>query len=319
MEQTRLQTVADQLQRLKDNDHIALSLKLVQAAIVCGVIWFLTSKLESVGWEKVLSSLPSTPWFYIFFGITYLAYPVAEQRVYRLIWQLDERLGFSVFLRMRIYNLAILSYSGEAFLALWARKNLPLRNRRILATIKDSNILSALASNSFTIILLATLLATDQLHFITDADADFRYYLALAALVGIILVPAVIHFRRHLLSIEGPLAKQVFLTHLTRQIIVLVGQVAMWSVAVPEVSADTWLLLLTAQMVLTRVPFLPNTDLLLAGLGITLMGYMAAPEAKLAGMFFAAGILGQVCNLAGFVFASLPAPRARRTATENAS
>jgi hypothetical protein len=115
------------------------------------------------------------------------------------------------------------------------------------------------------------------------------------------------------------LARNVFLIHLTRQITVLCAQTAMWAVAVPEVPVDTWLLLLTAQMVLTRIPFLPNTDLLIAGLGLSLMGYMAAPEAKLAGMFFAAGVLGQILNVCLFVVASLPIFPARiRPATENA-
>jgi len=311
--------VIEGLQRLKDSEAASLALKILQGGFVLAVVLFLANKLEAVGWEEVLTSLPSTPWFYVFFAIMYFAYPLAEQTVYRLIWGLDTKRHTGVFLRMRVYNFAVLSYSGEAFLALWARKNLKLRGGQIFSSIKDSNILSSLASNSFTIILLVSLFATDQLHFITDANADFHLYLALAFLVGIILVPAVIHFRKHILSLEGDTVRSVFLVHLARQITVLVAQTAMWSVAVPEVPVDTWLLLLTAQMVLTRIPFLPNTDLLLAGLGLSLMSYMAAPEAKLAGMFFAAGVLGQVFNVFIFILASLPLPPARqRPAAENA-
>lgn len=307
------------LVRIKARPAVAFALKALQLSAVVGVLLFLSSKLEHIGWNKVIASLPTTPWFYFFFTIMYLAYPLAEQQVYRRIWAGETTPDLSVFLRMRVYNFAVLSYSGEAFLALWARKNLKGRKGRIFSNIKDSNILSALASNSFTILLLMTLFASGQLHLITDADADFRYYLALAVLVGVILIPTVIHFRNHLIALDGPTTRAVFGTHLARQIIVLLAQVAMWAVAVPEVPMTAWLLLLTAQMVLTRVPFLPNTDLLLAGLGITLIGYLAAPESKLAGMFFAAGVLGQVSNLAAFTLTSMPLPAwLRRPSTKEA-
>lgn len=319
MPQQRLRQIENLLARMKDRPAVTFSLKALQLAAVAGVLLFLSGKLGHIGWDKVMASLPTTPWFYLFFSVMYLAYPVAEQRVYRRIWAGDKVADLSVFLRMRVYNFAVLSYSGEAFLALWASKNLDEKKGRIFSNIKDSNILSALASNSFTILLLVALFASGQLHHITDADADFRYYLALAVLVGVILIPTVIHFRNHLIALDGPTARAVFGTHLIRQIIVLLAQVAMWSVAVPEVPMTAWLLLLTAQMVLTRVPFLPNTDLLLAGLGITLIGYLAAPESKLAGMFFAAGVLGQIANLAVFALASMPRPAwLRRPRTKEA-
>ncbi|NVJ96902.1 MAG: hypothetical protein HWE25_02055 [Alphaproteobacteria bacterium] len=306
MKTDTLQSIAGTFQCLKDNQFVTLALKGLQILLVFGVVVFLSSKLENVGWDRVMASLPDTPWFYVFFTITFLAYPLAEQRVYRMLWAGEAPMSFGVFLRMRVYNLAVLSYSGEAFLAMWAQRNSSMRNRRIFSSIKDSNILSALASNSFTILLLALLFSTNQLHFITDADAQFEYYLGLAFAVGIVLVPLVIHFKNHILALDAATAKHVFLIHLARQIITLLAQVAMWAIAVPEAPLDAWLLLLTAQLVLTRVPFLPNTDLLLAGLGVTMMGMLDAPKAELAGMFFAAGVLGQIYNLGAFALAHLP-------------
>lgn len=319
MSQSPLKQIENLLASIKARPGFTLVLKVLQMLAVAGVLLFLSGKLGHIGWDKVMASLPTTPWFYFFFTIMYLAYPIAEQQVYRRIWPGETEPELGVFLRMRVYNFAVLSYAGEAFLGLWARKNLKRKSGLIFSNIKDSNILSALASNSFTILLLLALFSSGQLHLITDADADFRYYLGLAVLVGIILVPTVIHFRNHLIALDGSTAKAVFLTHLSRQVVVLLAQVAMWAVAVPEVPMSAWLLLLTAQMVLTRVPFLPNTDLLLAGLGITLIGYLAAPEGKLAGMFFAAGVLSQASNLVVFALASLPKTALRRRArTEQA-
>ncbi len=71
-------------------------------------------------------------------------------------------------------------------------------------------------------------------------------------------------------------------------------------------------------MVLTRVPFLPNTDLLFAGLGITLMAYVDGPAAEVAGMFLAAGALNQVLNLGLFILTTIKQKRSTPLATQSA-
>ncbi len=310
--------------KLRENRSVMAALRLLQASFVLAVIYFLTQKLSDVGWTDVWAALPETPWFYIIMVVLFFAYPIAETIVYQTMW--DKKLWphFNVFIRKRIYNYAVLSYSGEAYMAWWAHKNLLEKNRndtdlsgrKIVSTIKDSNILSALASNGFTVLGLAAFFFTGQLALMTKADPDYKAYLIVALLVGIILVPAVLHFRRHLISLEVPIAKRVFLVHLTRLVLMLLLQTAQWAVVLPQVPFETWLLFLTAQLVLTRVPFLPNTDLLYAGLGLTMMGYLDAPAATVAGMFLASGVLSQAFNLAAFVLTSLPdfVPKIRKEA-----
>ena len=84
----------------------------------------------------------------------------------------------------------------------------------------------------------------------------------------------------------------------------LLFQALQWAIILPEVPFDTWVLFLTAQLVLTRVPFLPNTDLLYVGLGLTLASYIDAPMAVIAGMFLASGALFQLANLIAFIVTS---------------
>ena len=304
--------------RVQDNRLLMLGLKALQMLVAAGVLWLLASKLASIGWAEVWAALPATPWFYLIFLMMFFAFPVAELMVYRTMWHVDFKGQFGVFVRKRVYNYAVLSYSGEAYLAFWARRRLALKDRVIFATIKDSNILSALASNSFTVILLAAFFITGQLSVITDADPSYQSYLILAALVGVILVPVVLKFRRHIISLEPSVARRVFLIHLVRLVLMLLLQTAQWAVVLPEVPFTTWLLFLTAQLVLTRIPFLPNTDLLLAGLGLTLMGYLDAPQATVASMFVAAGALWQGMNFIAFIATSvrLYAPRLHRPEDE---
>ncbi len=274
--------------------------KALQLSALVAICYYLALKVSDIGWQEIVGSLPTTPWFYIFSLGIYFAYPVAEWLVYRLLWGEAARRRFDVFLRMRIYNLAFVSYSGEAYIGLWAARRVKQRKRRTAATIKDSQILSALSSNSLTIILLALLFGSGQLGLFTDADPSYPLYAAIAIGLSALLIPVVISFRHRLLSINGPTAKKVFLIHLSRLLVIVALQIASWAVVMPEVPMSTWLVFLTGQYVLTRIPFLPNTDLLVAGLGLTLLSYVNAPAATLAGMFVASGALAQVLNLGLF-------------------
>jgi len=281
---------------------LARALQLTALVIIC---YFLALKVSDIGWQEIAGSLPTTPWFYIFFLGIYFAYPVAEWLVYGHLWGDAARKRFDVFLRMRIYNLAFVSYSGEAYIGLWAARRVKQRKRRTAATIKDSQILSALSSNSLTIILLTLLFASGQLRLFTNADPSYALYAAIAIGLSALLIPVVISFRHRLLSIDGPSAKRVFIIHLCRLIVIVGLQIASWAVVMPQVPMTIWLVFLTGQYVLTRIPFLPNTDLLIAGLGLTLLSYVDAPAATLAGMFVASGALAQVLNLGIFSGLSL--------------
>lgn len=279
---------------------VQLLLKGLQVGALVAICYYLALKVSDIGWSNIASSLPTTPWFYIFFLGIYFAYPTAEWFVYRRLWGPAVRRRFDVFLRMRIYNLAFVSYSGEAYLGVWASRRVKQRKRRTVATIKDSQILSALSSNSLTILLLALLFGSGQLGLFTDADPSYPQYVAIAVGLSALLIPLVVSFRHRLLSIDGPAAKAVFLIHLSRLLVIVLLQVASWAVVMPEVPLETWLVFLTGQYVLTRIPFLPNTDLLIAGLGLTLLTYVDAPAATLAGMFVASGALAQVLNFGLF-------------------
>ncbi|WP_262693173.1 hypothetical protein [Kordiimonas aquimaris] len=277
--------------------------RALQAVFILAVCYYLAIRITDIGWQEVTQSLPSTPWFYVFFIMMYFAFPVAEWTVYRRMWGKAVNLRFDVFLRMRIYNYAFVSYSGEAYIALWGSKNLNQSKRRTLATVKDSNILSALSSNALTLILLTLFFATGQLELITGADPSYSRYVAIAFGLSAVLFPLAVMLRGKIFYAEADDLRAVFGIHLTRLIAVVALQVGQWTVVMPYVSLDVWLLFLTAQYVLTRIPFLPNADLLFAGVGLTLLSYVDASQAILAGLFVASGALSQVLNLS--IFAAL--------------
>lgn len=296
---------ADTLETLRNHRGLIILARLLQIGFVVAVLVFLSDKLSSIGWSEVWAALPTNPLYYLFFCLWFIAIPVAELWVYRLMWGFSLSRDFAIFLRKRVYNLALMSYSGEAFLALWAKQNLPLKGRVIFSTIKDSNILSGLASNCLTVVFLILFLATGQLEGLTSTNPDFGTYLIFATLIGIILVPMVLRFRKSIIALPGHLTRTVFLIHVSRNLAMLVFQGATWAVVLPDVPVLTWSLFITAQLVLTRIPFLPNTDLIYLTLGLTLSSYLDAPQATVAGMFLAQGALSQIFNFALYIGTSV--------------
>ncbi|MBL4790804.1 MAG: hypothetical protein JKY60_17720 [Kordiimonadaceae bacterium] len=293
-------------------------LRVLQVAAIAGVLYFIAQELAGIGWAEVGAALPTSPWYYLFFLLWYFALPIGEWKAYQVIWGPEVKEKFGIFVRMRVFNLALISYAGEAFLAVWANKNLKHDGKAIVSAIKDSTIISSVASNSFTVAMLAGFFFTGQLALLTSAGDDFDLAIGLSLAAGLIVVPVVIKYHSKILALDVARSKRVFIIHLIRLVAILLLQAAQWAVVLPEVPFDTWLLLLTAQMVLTRVPFLPNTDLLFAGLGITLMGFIEGPEAKIAAMFLAAGALSQVLNLLCFIFTSFnKKPKLPSDATQN--
>lgn len=291
------------LEAAQENSMARRAAKLVQVAVVLGVCYYLSIKVAAIGWQDVMNALPTTPWFYVFVVGMYAAYPLGEWFVYKSIWGKPAARRFDVFLRMRIYNAAVMSYSGEAYLGLWASRRIGGRKRHILSKIKDSQILSALSSNSLTILLLVMLFASGRLGIFTGADPSYPMYVGIALGLSLFLIPLVVWFRKQILSLEPAMTRKVFFIHFARLTAVVTLQVGSWAVVLPDVPWDIWLVFLAGQYVLTRIPFLPNADLMVAGLGLTLLAFVDAPEAALAGIFVASGALTQVLHLT--VFAGL--------------
>jgi hypothetical protein len=285
--------------------------KWLRVLFVLGVVAYLIVRLTAIGWADVWISLPRTPWFYVLFFVMFFALPVSELAVYRLIWGASVLRSFPVFVRKRAYNSAIIGYSGELYLYLWAKQHVGLQGRRVFSTIKDNNVLSTLASTSLTVLMLLALVLTGQVNAVIHADSGLMSYITVTAIIGALLVTVAIRFRRRIISLTADRALAVLAIHVIRMLAVLGLQAAQWSVVLTLVPFRTWLVFLTAQMVLTRIPFLPNKDLIFLGVGLGLSSMVDAPAAATAGMLLAGGALTQGANLAVFVLTSFGAPVAQ--------
>jgi len=282
------------------------------------VLAFLVWRLSAIGWRDVVKALPTEPWFYLIFLARYLVLPVADALIYAAHWGRSLWGELWAFIVKRAYNFGFVGLSGDLYFGVWASRSLGLSGKRVLVTVKDVNLLSAAASNLFTLLLLAVLAGSGGLARLGVEDSLARWFwigasvMALATLAGAL-------FRRHLLAASGRLSLLTFAAHFLRLALAQGLQALQWAVVFPEAGFGVWLGFVTAQLVLTRIPFLPSPDLLFLGLSLSLAHHVHAPEAAVAAMFVMTAALMQVTNVAVIALETLRGRGLARKAAPAAS
>ncbi len=286
---------------VRDRPGVQRSLKIIQYTLFAAIVVYLAYKLTNVGWGEVFGSLPTSPWFYLFFALRFLALPISELAIYELLWSVPLVRHFSVFIRKRVYNFAIMGYSGEAFLTMWARRRLNISDKTIIVGVKDNNLISAFTSNSATVILIIFLALTGGLKAGLDAFPGAGLLFTLAFISASTLAIAVMTFREKLIALPKGVMPRLLGVHSARQVLIITLHAAMYSSALPGAPVVAWFTFIALQLVLSRIPFLPNQDIVYLGAAITLSPIVGAPEAAVAGMLVAEAGLSQLINVILFV------------------
>jgi hypothetical protein len=292
----------------------------LQRAILVAVFAYLAWRLIEIGPGAVLGSLPKTPWFYIFFALRFLALPVCEVAAYEINWDRPLARHFPVFVRKRVYNYAVAGYSGEGFLTLWARRSLGLSDRDILIGVKDNNLLAAFTGNVATVLLIVALGVTGVLEAELKALPGTAVLFGLSFFSAAALSIAVVLFRRKLIALpDGKLGRMLAL-HVSRQALVFFLQVAMYASAIPGTPLLAWVMFSALQLVISRIPFLPNQELIYFTAALSLSSVVGAPETQVAGMLIAEAGLSQIVNFGVFLataYLAREAPRLAATVRSN--
>lgn len=299
---------------LRERPEVQRGLTIARYAIFAGVVAYLIYKLTHVGWLDVAQSLPTNPWFYIFFVLRFLALPVSELAIYEIVWSTPLIRHFFVFIRKRVYNFAVMGYSGEAFLTLWARRRLHLSDKKILVGVKDNNLLSAFASNAATVILIVVLAANGGLDAGLKAFPGAGWLFALAFFTASTLAVLVAVFREKLIALPPGVMPRLLSVHGTRQVLIILLHAAMYAAALPGAPLMAWITFIALQLVLSRIPFLPNQDIVYLTAALTLSPIVGAPEAVVAGMLVAEAGLSQLFNALMFAATAQYARSTHKTA-----
>jgi len=272
--------------------------------VLIAVAVYLGLRLTRFGWGDILAALPTSPWFYILSIVIFIVPPFFEGQSYRLITGHAVPGGLRVLNRKRVYNEAVISYAGEAYLCDKLAAITTYNHRKALIAIKDNNLVSALISNTWTIVLVAIVLLFGR------ADVLLKIWNLAPLLVGLFaficlgLYGFTFVFFKKITSL--PLAKllQIGLLHCGKILAISTLQVAQWASAMPRETIQTWLLLLTVQILVKRIPGLPNADFIFLGVGLSLVGFAHGAAADVTAMLVAATAMTQIVYLAVFILTS---------------
>lgn len=316
-DQAQRQALLARWRSLMDHPQVKRGLKLLQYGLFAAIVAYLLFRFSEVGWREVINALPASPWFYLFFTLRFFALPISELAIYEMIWRVPLLQHFPAFIRKRVYNFAVMGYSGEGFLTLWARRALPLPTKQIVVGVKDNNLLSALTSNLATVVIVLFVAANGILFISFEAlppGASFLF--ATAFLIALVLSITVLTFRKKLIALSAAKMRVLMGVHAIRTTLILCISVGMYASAIPSAPLFAWLMFLALHLVLSRIPFIPNQDLFYLGAALSLSGIVGASEAAVAGMLLAEAGLSQLVNLIMFFATAYLANRESQPLTE---
>lgn len=297
-----VKAIRDKLEEFQRSDTGRRTARVLQLGITAAVIIYLIVRLTEIGWSNILSELPREPLFYLLFLILYVSLPVAELLVYRIVWgPLPRGALFRTLVRKRVLNRDVLGYSGEVYLFSWARRNVQASERELLKSIRDTNIVSSVASTLIAVSLLLVFLYLGHLNLRTWVSDQPLHYLLVAAVGAVIFGVVIWRFRRYLFSMAWRTTLLVFAVYAGRLVIGQVVQIGQWSVVLPEVPLGVWFTFAAASLVISRIPFVPNQDLVFLGASVELSTMMEVPEASIAGMLLVVSVLDKSLNLGLFL------------------
>lgn len=249
-----------------------------------------------LSFTEVSGMIPTNPLFWVVFSGYYLAGPISEWFIYKRLWAMPLA-GLGALIRKLVSNEILLGYLGEAQFYGWARSRLKFVTAPFGA-IKDVTILSALVGNFATLAMLAwawPLISSGQLGL--EGKTVFIS-------LGVVLVTsfAILLFRQKLFSLSKSDLWFISAVHLVRIVAVVVFSAWMWHLVLPSVEISLWIVMATLRMLVSRLPLLPNKDVVFAGIAVFLLGH----DVEIAGLMTLMAVLLLVTHLVvGALFALL--------------
>lgn len=256
-----------------------LSLIVVGAAIY---------QARDLDFAKIVGLVPTSLTFWGLFALTYLIGPASDWFIFQRLWRVGAG-AFGALVRKLIYNELLVGYLGEVYFYGWARQNLKFVTTPFGA-VKDVAVLSAVAGNVATLVFLAVAFPFVRLMPLHDHVTAIAW--SIAFVIGTSL--AVMLLRRSLFSLEPKELKMVFTVHLLRIFATAILSAALWHLVLPDVPLGWWLVLVTIRLLISRLPFVPNKDVVFAGIAVLALGgdvELSALMALMAGMILAAHVL----------------------------
>lgn len=238
---------------------------LITLAMLLGI----SRALFGGGLAGLSGAIPRDPMFYLMSVALYLTVPLGDYIIFRRLWQIPPE-GFIALVKKGIANEVVLGYAGEAYFYAWARS----RTRMVAApfgAVKDVSILSAVAGNAATLllVLLALPFAYGALPPAIARSVGISVLVVIAASLPFLI------FSKRVFSLPRSTLWWVFGVHSARLLGAALLIALVWHFGRPDVPIGSLMLLSAGRMLVGRLPLVPNKDLLFANFAILFVGQSA--------------------------------------------
>lgn len=244
---------------------------ILRWGIPAALLVIIGRRLTELGWREIWAARPSNPGFYLLLVAQFFLQPFGDYFVYRNLWGGTNTPPMSVILRKRLMNTFMLDYSGEAYFFFWAQNKVKLRPGMLVHSIKDSNLLSGGAGLAMVYVMLLMLLLTGGLALPAVVGAHAWLY-AVIGTVPLLLCIALVLGHRKFTALSRRQIAATFGIHFTRCLLVLAVEFGLWELSGALPSAVACLQFVALRLVVTRLPLIPNKDLIFVGAGIAAAG-----------------------------------------------
>lgn len=239
---------------------------VVGTLLTVAMVGFLGRELFDKGLTALWQTVPQSPWFYLAFAALYMSPQTFDWLIFRRLWGLPLA-GLAALMKKRVVNDVLpVPYAGDASFYIWARE----RMRMVTApfgAVKDVTILSAVAGNTITLLMLAV-----ALPFGRELFTGEWWTRTLWATFGLVVmtVPFLL-FSKRVFTLPAGRLRWIFMMHCARLVFGSTMIAVAWHLAMPAIAVGVWLLLATGRLIVSRLP-IPNKDLLFATLAIQVIG-----------------------------------------------
>jgi hypothetical protein len=240
--------------------------KWISAAVSVLLVAVIGWQLGQLDNAALIAAIPSSPGFWLALLAYYLALPTSEWIIFHRLWRLPPG-GFAALLRKLVSNEVLFGYSGELSFYAWARRHVGMSTAPFGA-IKDVSILSALAGNAATLVMIAVAWPfvghVGSVIDLRSGGLSLAVILLASILVGLL--------RTRIFSLPRDQLRFVLRTHILRLAATTILSATLWHCALPTVPLTSWIVLAALQLCVTRLPFVPNKDLLFANAALLIAG-----------------------------------------------
>lgn len=297
-----LQQILQRFRRAIEDLRIRRALHVLRWTVPIGVVGYLAYTLTHLGWAHVWEARPRMISFYAILALQFFLLPVADFLIYRNLLGAGKKLPLTPFLRKQYLNKVMLDYSGEAYWYFWAKRNLHLEKGVLLHAVKDSNILSAGAGLTMVWVMVLALLESRIIGLPALADSHIWRGVLIASLPLALCLALVAGGKKVTALSRGEIAT-TFSIHVVRSIIALSLDFLLWWISGALPSAARCLEFVALRLLFTRLPLIPNKDLVFIGVGIAVSGPLDVSAPKVAAVLVIAAAFVQLQN---FLLVGLP-------------